>query len=446
MKSGTFVKGYKSSMAFDSVQVRFKDTAHIESPFPNTRVVPFVGSYLEVLKSVVHDIKTEYFWFFSNFVELKQNFDINYIPEQHEKEQIHVWYATHPKAGLNKEGNVFLIPTNIFKQQVHDLKYLRDYKEINYHPDPILFQRPLAITLFKITDPVRAYKTSKVFYTWMVNTDIDTKDVPNFYPSFWEDEKTYTWGQTKDIILLPGNRDVKQFSDIGNSLHFDLDYPITPMDIIFLSYDEPNAEENWKKLKAKYPRAKRSHGVKGRTQAYYAAAALSETEYFFAVFPTIDIDDNFDFNFQPDRMREACHYIFHCKNPVNGLEYGHRAVILYNKFLCLSTIHPSLDFTLSQPHTVIPQLCGTSHFNITPEISWRVAFREVIKLCEMKPTVESKHRLKKWCELGKGAYALLVQRGALDAVEYYKEANGDKTALMHSYELEWLKEKFKSIS
>ena len=144
-------------------------------------------------------------------------------------------------------------------------------------------------------------------------------------------------------------------------------------------------------------------------------------------------------------MRETCHYIFHCKNPVNGLEYGHRAVILYNKFLCLSTIHPSLDFTLSQPHTVIPQVCGTSHFNVTPEISWRVAFREVLKLCEMKPTVESKHRLRKWCELGKGEYASYVQRGALDAVEYYKEVNGDKNALMLSYELEWLKEKFNSI-
>ena len=152
-------------MAFDSVQVRFKDIAHIESPFPNTRVVPFVGSYLEVLKSVVHDINTEYFWFFSNFVELKQNFDINYIPEQHEKDQIHVWYATHPKVGLNKEGNVFLIPTKEFKKQVMDLKYLRDYKEINYHPDPILFQRPIGTTVFKLTDPVRAYNRHLKYFT-----------------------------------------------------------------------------------------------------------------------------------------------------------------------------------------------------------------------------------------------------------------------------------------
>ena len=113
--------------------------------------------------------------------------------------------------------------------------------------------------------------------------------------------------------------------------------------------------------------------------------------------------------------------------------------------MSLRTIHPSLDFTLSQPHEVVPILCGTSYFNITPEISWRVAFREVIKLCAMKPTVESRYRLKKWCELGKGNYALLVQKGALDAVAYHEKNKGNHNALRLSYELAWLKEKFKTI-
>jgi hypothetical protein len=435
-------------MAFDSVQVRFRNTSNIDSPFADTRVVPFVGSYFEILKSVVEDVKTEHFWFFSNFVDIKNfgGIDLDFIPEQHEQEQIHVWYTTHPKGGLNKEGNVMLIPTAKFKEQMNELAFLRDFKDINYHAHATLFQRPIGRTNYQLKNPVKAYNAEKVFYKWMVNNDLRETALPNFYPSFWEDEKMYTWGKTKDIMLVPGDRDIKQFYDIDRSVHFDLEYETKPMDIVFLSYDEPSAEAYWKALKEKYPRAKRLQGVKGRTQAYHAAAAMSETAYFFAVFPTIEIDDEFDFTFQPDRLREACHYIFHCKNPVNGLEYGHRAVILYNKHLCLSTIHPSLDFTLSQPHTVVPQLCGTSHFNQTPEISWRVAFREVIKLCEMKPTVESKFRLNKWCELGKGDYALLVQQGALDAVEYYKEVNGDKRALMLSYELDWLKEKFNSIS
>ena len=431
---------------FDSIQVRFKNTKHIESPFANTRVVPFIDSYLEILKGVVDDVKTEYFWFFANFVDLNHGFDLDYIPEQHERHQIHVWYTTHPLGGLNKEGNAFLLPTAKFREQMYGLSFLRDYVDINYHGHETLFHRPIGKTIFKLKDPIKAYNAEKVFYKWMVNTDLTDEPLPDFYPSFWEDEKMYTWGKTKDIMLVPGDRAIKQFYDIDRSVHFDLEYNARPMDIIFLSYDEPNAEENWKKLKEKHPRAKRIQGVKGRTQAYHSAASMSDTDYFFAVFPTIDIDDSFDFAFQPDRMKNACHYIFHCKNPVNGLEYGHRAVILYNKHLCLSTIHPSLDFTLSQPHTVVPQLCGTSHFNTTPEISWRVAFREVIKLCEMKPTVESRHRLKKWCELGKGDNALLVQQGALNAVEYYKEHKDDMNALKLSYELEWLKNKFNSIS
>jgi hypothetical protein len=435
-------------MAFDSIQVRFKNTSNIDSPFADTRVVPFVGSYFEILKSVVEDVKTEHFWFFSNFVDIKNfgGIDLDFIPEQHEQDQIHVWYTTHPMGGLNKEGNVMLIPTAKFKEQMNELAFLRDFKDINYHAHATLFQRPIVRTTFTLKDPIKAYNNAPAFYKWMINKDLANNDLPNFYPSFWEDEKMYTWGNTKDIMLVPGDRDIDQFYDIDRSVHFDLEYETKPMDIVFLSYDEPSAEAYWKVLKEKYPRAKRLQGVKGRTQAYHAAAAMSETAYFFAVFPTIELEDSFDFSFQPDRMKHACHYIFHAKNPVTGLEYGHRAVILYNKHLCLSTIHPSLDFTLSQPHTVVPQLCGTSHFNQTPEISWRVAFREVLKLCEMKPTVESKFRLKKWCELGKGAYALLVQQGALDAVGYYKEVNGDKDALQLSYELDWLKEKFNSIS
>jgi hypothetical protein len=431
---------------FDSIQVRFKHTKHIASPFANSREVPFVDSYLTVLKSVIDDVKTEYFWFFANFMDLK-TVDLDYIPEQHEKDQIHVWYNTHPLGGTNKEGNVFLIPTAVLKKQIKTLKFLRDFTDINYHPHENLFQNWIPKSQFKLSNPYYTYKTQEPsYYKWIYNNDIDSSLLPNFFPSFWEDEKLYTWGKTNDIMLVPHRQNLKQFYDIDRVVHYDLKYEVRPMDIIFLSYDEPSAEKYWQVLKNKYPRAKRIKGVKGRTQAYHAAAAMSETHYFFAVFPTIELDDRFDFTFQPDRLREACHYIFHAKNPVNGLEYGHRAVILYNKHLCLSTIHPNLDFTLSQPHTVVPQLCGTSHFNQTPEISWRVAFREVLKLCEMKPTVESTYRLKKWCELGEGQYATLVQRGALDAVKYYKEVNGDKNALQLSYELDWLKERFKSIS
>ena len=117
---------------YDSIQVRFKNIKEWQSLLANTRTVPFVDSYFEVIKSCINDINTEYFWVFASFLKL-DTFDFDFIPEQFEKDQIHVWYATHPMAGLNQEGNIMLIPTKQFKEQLKNLKFLRDYKDINYH-------------------------------------------------------------------------------------------------------------------------------------------------------------------------------------------------------------------------------------------------------------------------------------------------------------------------
>ena len=285
---------------FDSIQVRFKNTKHWPSPFANTIEVPFVESYLNVLKSVVQDIKTEYFWFFANFMDLK-TVDLDYIPEQHEKEQIHVWYNTHPMGGTNKEGNVFLIPTKAFRKQIGSLKFLRDYNDINYHPHSNLFQNWIPKVPFQLRNPYTAYENDEVnYYKWLYNKDLAEKDLPNFFPSFWEDEKIYSWGQTNDIMLVPHRENLKQFYDIERHVNFEKDYDVRPMDIIFISYDEPSAEQSFNKLKSRFPRAKWVKSVTGQTLAYMTAASQSDTDYFFAVFPKLEIVDSFQFDFQPD--------------------------------------------------------------------------------------------------------------------------------------------------
>ena len=428
---------------FDSIQVRFRNTIHRPSPFANTREVPFVKSYLNILKSVITDIRTEYFWFFANFMSL-ENIDTDFIPEQHEKDQIHVWYNTNLKGGTNKEGNVFLIPTAKFKEQIDNLKFLRDFKDINYHAHNNLFQNLIPKTDFKLRNPFTAYnRGDPIYYKWLKNQSTNA-EYPNFFPSFWEDEKIYTWGKTKDIMLVPYRQNLKQFYDIERNVHFDLEYNIDPMDIIFISYDEPGAEKRFNELKHRFPRAKWSKGVTGQTLAYMAAAGMSNTDYFFAVFPKLEIVDTFNFDFQPDRMKNPCHYIFNCKNPVNGLVYGHGAVLLYNKELVMKTTKPGLDFTLSQAHDHVPILSAINHFNETPWLAWRTAFREVIKLCQNKPTVENQHRLKKWLELGEGANSEHVLSGATDAQEYYQTNNSDYKQLMLSYDFEWLKNYYES--
>jgi len=429
---------------FDSIQIRFKNIKEWQSPLANTRTVPFVNSYLEVIKSCINDINTEYFWVFPSFMHCKE-IEFDFIPEQHERDQIHVWYATHPMTGMNKEGHVLLIPTEQFKKQMKDLKFLRDFKDINYHEHPTLWQPSIMKVPFRLQDPIDAYNHSEnYFYKWIYNRDLNESELPNFYPSFWEDLKVYSWGKTKDIMLVPHRENIKQFYDFDRTVHFDLDYNVRVMDIIFISYDEPSAEKRYNELKAKYPRAKWLKNLEGQTMAYHEAAMMSETDYFFAVFPKLEIVDSFKFDFQPDRMKNACHYIFNCKNPVNGLEYGHGAVLLYNKKLTLQTLKPSLDFTLSAPHDHVPILSAINHFNQTPWLAWRTAFREVIKLCQMKATVESKYRLRKWCELGTGDNANWVQKGALDAQAYYQKNSDNHEQLMLSYDFKWLKERYET--
>ena len=58
---------------------------------------------------------------------------------------------------------------------------------------------------------------------------------------------------------------------------------VTDIDIFYISFDEPNMEENWADLKTKCPWAKRTHGVLGSDAAHKACAELSETDRFVTV-------------------------------------------------------------------------------------------------------------------------------------------------------------------
>ena len=126
------------------------------------------------------------------------------------------------------------------------------------------------------------------------------------------------------------------------------------------------------------------------------------------------------------------------------MEYGHGAVLLYNKKLVMNTPNPGLDFTLSAPHDYVPVLSAINHFNETPWLAWRTAFREVIKLHQFKPTVENKHRLKKWLTVGNGHNAEWCLKGSKDAQEYYQEHGSNYKQLMLSYDFEWLKNYYES--
>jgi hypothetical protein len=54
-------------------------------------------------------------------------------------------------------------------------------------------------------------------------------------------------------------------------------------DIVFISYNEVQADTNWNSLKSRFPYAKRVHGVKGIHQAHVAAANKAFTDMIWIV-------------------------------------------------------------------------------------------------------------------------------------------------------------------
>jgi hypothetical protein len=165
-------------------------------------------------------------------------------------------------------------------------------------------------------------------------------------------------------------------------------------DVVYISYDEPDAEENWEDLLKWVPNAKRVHGVKGIASAHMAAGRLSTTEKTI----TIDGDnklyrDLLSHSFEIDDPYYNADTLINwpSKNIVNGLSYGNGGIKLWPTHIlrnrdtnemapagsaqktdyCLG-LSSQLTFHESFSHTII---------NRSPLQAWRAGFREGVKLC-----------------------------------------------------------------
>jgi hypothetical protein len=185
----------------------------------------------------------------------------------------------------------------------------------------------------------------------------------------------------------------------------------------------------------------RVDGVNGRVAAYHAAAEASETPWMFTVFAKLKVSNRFDWNWQPDRLQVPKHYVFHAKNPVNNLVYGHQAMIAYNKKITLANTGRGLDFTQDDEHEVVDMLSGIANFNTDAWTTWRTSFREALKLCTFSDEI-SQERLTTWATVANGDFAEYCLDGANDAINYFDEVAGDFDQLRLSYDWAWLKLRF----
>ena len=197
---------------------------------------------------------------------------------------------------------------------------------------------------------------------------------------------------------------------------------VIEQDIIFLSYDEPNAEKNYADLVSKAPWAKRVHGVKGSDAAHKACAAKSETEYFVTVDADNVVDPKFfqvevnldELGLTPDHVFSWCGRVY-----VNGLMYGNGGLKMWTrKFVNNMRTHENSDpndtkglveFCFDDRYYQFNDNYSESFTNASPFQAWRAGFREGVKMSldqgakakDIKRTWwQNYHRLLVWCNIG----------------------------------------------
>ena len=216
-------------------------------------------------------------------------------------------------------------------------------------------------------------------------------------------------------------------------------------DIIFISYQEPNADKNFAKLKTRFPRAQRVHGVKGIHQAHIAAAKKSFTKMFWVVDGDAEIVDTFNFDYVADAWSQECVHVWRSINPVNGLEYGYGGVKLLPKTLTakMDITKPDMTTSISSLFKAIDEVSNITKFNTDPFNSWKSAFRECVKLAskviDRQDETETTLRLRQWCTVGSDPDAIA---GAVAGQAYGTMHKDDVNALKKINDFEWLQEQF----
>ena len=183
---------------------------------------------------------------------------------------------------------------------------------------------------------------------------------------------------------------------------------VADLDCIYLSYDEPQKEEFWLKVKNMVPWAKRVDNVKGSDAAHKAAGEASDTERFIL----IDGDNmpeesffniQFDFTDKDDTFRKA-QFRWKAVNSINGLRYGNGGMSSWTKtYVREMKTHEHqtegdesriADFCLDSKDNLywaMHDCYSTTYPNYTPFQAWRAGFREGVKMSlnrGLRPTVD----------------------------------------------------------
>jgi hypothetical protein len=437
--------------------VQSLDWQRFKERFPTAKLIENVKEFNDIKRKAF----TRFFWVVWDDVVVTDDFKFDYIVPKWDEQYTHVF-----RNGEYYDGICIFNKHIAVSEKEFRYRFFTNKKEID-----ITASRPVPYDRFKLTSyqeytAALANSTTDMFWAVWPELEIIDDTVFSFYipktsvhdlsenhvfKNKFRNQATFTNG----LVLFSKYKKVteKEFDYrflIEKKEHDKLVSKMKPYDVVFISYNEPNADANYNKLKIKFPNVKRVDGIKGIHNAHKAAAEQVETEMFWVVDADALIRNDFNFDYEVSRYDLETVHVWRSQNPINGLVYGYGGVKLLPTQLTLNMdmSKPDMTTSISSKFKAMPEISNITAFNTDEFNTWKSAFRECVKLSsqtiERQQSTETAHRLGVWTTDGAdkpfGKYAIA---GAVAGAAYGLRHAHNTEALRKINDFEWLNCQFK---
>jgi hypothetical protein len=427
------------------------DWLSFNNRFPSSQKIENVQSFTDISKKSF----TKLFWVVWNDLIVLPNFNFTYIVPKWDEQYTHVF----------KNGNLF-DGINIFSklsdisQKEFDYRFFVNKKEVDNQASIPKPYDKFYIDTYE--DYLEAFESSTTDLFWFIPTEVEilnTFNIDNFYTqerynnhvfkNIFRNEETYAGISLISKFKKLSTKEIAHRFLVEKKQHNVVASKLKAYDIVFISYNEPTADENYRKLLERFPRAKRVHGVKGIHQAHIAAAKLVDTCMFWVVDGDAEIVEDFNFDHEVSTYEKDIVHVWRSKNPINDLVYGYGGVKLLPTSMTLNmdVSKPDMTTSISNKFKAVKSISNVTAFNTDPFNTWKSAFRECCKLSskiiDRQKDDETLYRLEVWSTRGQDRpFGKLAIAGAKAGSLYGEINKNDLEALKKINDFDWLQRKF----
>jgi hypothetical protein len=426
------------------------------------------SEYQEIVKTCPQPM----FWCIWDNIEIIDDtiFDFYFDPKDgkwdHDRAENHMFKNLCNDAASYFNGLVLCSTQKEISQREFDRRYLIDKKEHDRVPSRYRYPR-YTVTSYQHYLEICSTEKQSMFWCIWPEIEITNESVFDLYFDPLDGKYDYDRSIThvfkhlirqdeiyNGLMLVPTNKALSEKEiefrfPIDKKEHSILVSCAKPYDIVFISYNEANADQTYKTLQARFPKIKRVHGITGIHQAHIAAAKLATTDMFWVVDGDAEITRSFKFEYTVSRHERDIVHVWRSRNPINDLIYGYGGVKLLPRKMTIEMDVNSPDMTtsISKRFKSVPEISNITAFNTDPYNTWKSAFRECVKLSsrviERQDNTETLERLDIWCTKGAdrpyGEYAIA---GAIAGKQYGEDNKNIPVMLKQINDFDWLKKQY----